>query len=136
MPSVEEAANTFANDMAAQNIAGLMMAFTPDGMMKAMVIQGQMQARTAEAMAAGKAPPPVTGHKVQVREPEGEKQVVTITLENADGTADILTRWRQIEGVWKVNDFSLAEVRDAEGKPVDLSALAGQPPTPPAATSS
>src|SRR5690349_15959248 len=131
MPTVEEAANTFANDLAAQNIAGLMMVFTPEGMMKAMQMQGQMQARAAQAMAAGKAPAPMTGHTVELKGQEGDDELVHINMESADGTAEIMTRWRQIDGVWKVNDLALVGARDVEGKPVDLNAA--PPASPPRA---
>ncbi len=132
MPTVEEAANTFANDLAAQNVAGLMMVFTPEGMMKAMQMQGQMQARATAALAAGKAPAPMTGHEVELKGEEGEDQVVHLSMLSADGTAEIMTRWREVEGVWKVNDMAIVGAKDAAGNAVDLSApvTASAPPAP------
>ena len=43
-------------------------------------------------------------------------------LQSADGVAQILTRWRDLGGVWKVNDLALLDAADAEGKAVDLNA--------------
>jgi hypothetical protein len=120
MSTVEEAADTFAKDLQAQNIAGLMLVFTPEGMMKAMALQGQLQARAAEAMAAGRTPGPATGYSIDAKGPDGEDQVVHITLNNTDGSAEILTRWREVAGAWKVNDVALVAAQDAEGNPVSL----------------
>lgn len=130
MPTIEEAANTFAKDLSSQppNIAGLMMVFTPEGMMKAMTMQGQMQARAAQAMAEGRMPAPATGYTVDLKRSEGDDQLVHINLESADGTAEIATRWREIEGVWKVNDLALIGARTPDGTPVDLSGSV--PPSP------
>lgn len=131
MPTVEEAASTFATDLAAQNIAGLMMVFTPEGMMKAMQMQGQMQARAAQAMAAGKAPAPMTGHTVEVKGQEGDDELVHINMESADGTAEIMTRWREIDCIWKVNDLALVGAKDVNGNPVDLNPAPAPPPASP-----
>jgi hypothetical protein len=120
MASVEEAAENFAKDLQTQNLAGLMLVFTPEAMMKAMTMQGQMQARAAEAIAAGRRPAPITGYNVDLRGPEGEDQVVHITMESDDGNAEIVTRWREIDGVWKVNDMALVSATNADGTPVDL----------------
>ena len=121
MPTIEETASTFANDLQNQNIAGLMLVFTPEGMMKAMAMQGQLQARAAEAVAAGRTPAPISGHSIDVRGPEGDDTVVHITLESADGNAEILTRWREIDGAWKLNDMELVRATNADGTPANLT---------------
>jgi hypothetical protein len=128
MPTIEEAANTFAKDLTSQNIAGLMLVFTPEGMMKAMTMQGQMQARAAQATNEGRAPAPATGYSLETKGPECDDQVVHITLESADGTAEIMTRWREIEGAWKVTDLALIGARNPGGTPVDLGG--GLAPSP------
>jgi hypothetical protein len=84
----------------AQNIAGLMMAFTPMGMTKAMAMQAQMQA-------SGQAQRPATGFEVTVVGPEGEEQVVEIVMKNAEGEGIITTKWLDENGTWKVNDIGL-----------------------------
>jgi len=128
VPTIEEAADTFAKDLTSQNIAGLMMVFTPEGMMKAMTMQGQMQARAAQAISDGRVPAPATGYSLETKEREGDDQVVHITLESADGTAEIMTRWREVEGAWKVTDLALIGARNPDGTPVDLGG--GLSPSP------
>ena len=49
MGELKDTADQFAKDLLAQNIAGLMMAFTPTGMGKAMAMQAQMQAAGPQA---------------------------------------------------------------------------------------
>lgn len=123
-PTLAEAADAFAKDLTTQNVAGLMMAFTPEGMMKAMALQGQMQARTMQVMAQGRTPAPVTSYSLDVKGAEGDDQVVNLTTRSADGSAEIATRWREVEGVWKVNDLSLVALRDASGATIDPNAPA------------
>ena len=124
MPTLEEAANAFARDLTAipPNIAGLMLVFTPEALMKAMAMQGQMQMRAAQAMAAGQMPAPTTGFTVEQNGQEGDDHLVNLKLQSADGTAEIAMRWREIDGVWKVNDLGLASLLDAQGNAVDPSA--------------
>lgn len=124
MATLEEAADAFAKDLTSQNVAGLMLAFTPEGMMKAMALQGQMQARAAQAMAQGRTPAPATSYSLDVKGAEGDDQVVHLTTRSDDGSAEIQIRWREVEGVWKVNDLSLVDLRDASGATVDPNAPA------------
>ncbi len=135
MPTLDDAANAFARDLTAipPNIAGLMLVFTPEGMMKAMALQGQMQLRAAQAMAAGQLPAPTSSYTIAIQGQEGDDHLVTLRLESSDGAAEIATRWREVDGIWKVNDLGLASVLDAQGQSVDLSAppTASGTPTPP-----
>lgn len=125
MSTLEEAANAFARDIMTMNFGGLMTVFTPEGMMKAMALQGQL---LAQAQAAGQpATPPVpgqpvqvpaqvlpTGYEVQVQERSGEDYPVLLSFTNPNGTGVFQTTWREIEGVWKVNDLELAGLNRAE----------------------
>ena len=100
MAELKETAEQFAKDMIAQNIAGLMMVFTPNGMTKAMAMQGQMQAQGAQA--------PATGFDVRLTGTEGDDQLVEIDMKNAEGTAGtITTKWKDVAGAWKVDDIGL-----------------------------
>lgn len=92
-------ADQFAKDLAAQNIAGLMMAFTPSGMMKAMALQGQMQA----AGAVG----PTTGFDLSAPAVEGEMTIIDITMKRADGEGVLFTKWKEEAGAWKVDDIGI-----------------------------
>jgi hypothetical protein len=99
MAELKEAADQFAKDLAAQNIAGLMMAFTPNGMMKAMAMQGQMAAAGPQ--------PSVTGFDVNVTDGSN----VDIVLKNADGSVTISTTWVEdaTTSAWKVDDMALKQ---------------------------
>ncbi|MGD9932529.1 MAG: hypothetical protein AB7T37_02330 [Dehalococcoidia bacterium] len=97
MAELKDAADQFAKDLVAQNIAGLMLAFTPAGMMKAMAMQGQMAAAGPQ--------PPATGYDVTI---EGE-DAATVTLKNPNGEARISTKWMldAATSTWKVDDIQV-----------------------------
>ena len=99
MADLKETADQFAKDLVAQNIAGLMMAFTPNGMGKAMAMQGQMAAAGPQA--------PTTGHEVNIIGPDGDDTVIDIVMKNAGGQGIIMTKWKEVAGAWKVDDMSL-----------------------------
>jgi hypothetical protein len=102
MADLNEAAQQFANDLIAQNIAGLMMVFTPEGMGKAMAMQAQMQT-------SGQPQPAATGFEIRVGTQEGEDHNVDIVMKTADGEGIIATKWRDVAGAWKVNDIGLKQ---------------------------
>jgi len=126
MPTLEEAANAFARDIMTMNFAGLMMAFTPEGMMKAMALQGQM---LAQAQASGQAvPQPIPGqmpgqvpaqalptsYEVVVGEGEGGDHPVSLSFSGLSGTGLFKTTWREIDGVWKVNNMAIVSLTARE----------------------
>ena len=99
MAELKDVADQFAKDLRNQNIAGLMMAFTPEGMGKAMALQAQRQAAGNEA--------PATEHEIVLGAQEGDDTVVDIVMKGADGDATITTKWRDVAGAWKVNDIGM-----------------------------
>jgi hypothetical protein len=99
MAELSEAAEQFAKDLMAMNIAGLMMAFTPNGMGKAMAMQAQIQASGP--------PAPPTGYEVQPQGQDGEDQLIDIVMKNANGEGVVATRWKDIAGAWKVDDIGI-----------------------------
>lgn len=99
MADLQATAETFANDLKNQNIAGLMMAFTPNGMAKAMAMQSQMQAAGGQQ--------PVTGVEVTLNGQEGDDHLVDVVMKNEGGQAIIATRWKDVAGAWKVDDMAL-----------------------------
>jgi hypothetical protein len=99
MAELKDTADQFAKDLIAQNIAGLMMSFTPEGMGKAMAMQAQAQAQGPQ--------PPSTGYEIKVIGQEGDDHVVDIVMKNAEGEGIIATRWRDVAGAWKVNDIAI-----------------------------
>jgi len=101
MAELKDTAEQFAKDLMNQNIAGLMMAFTPAGMGKAMALQAQQQARGPQ--------PPATGVEVELQGQEGDDHLVDIIMKNAEGHGVIATRWREVAGSWKVDDMAVKE---------------------------
>lgn len=101
MAELKDTADQFAKDLLAQNIAGLMMAFTPTGMGKAMAMQAQMQAAGPQA--------PSTGFELKMNGQEGDDHLVDIVVKNADGEGVISTKWKDVAGAWKVDDIALKQ---------------------------
>lgn len=100
MAELKDVADQFAKDLMNQNIAGLMMAFTPNGMGQAMALQSQM---------AG-APPPVGAPtvKIEVGATEGEDHLVDLVMGSEGGESrTIATRWKDVAGAWKVDGIAL-----------------------------
>jgi hypothetical protein len=100
MADLTETATQFANDLIAQNLAGLMMVFTPNGMGKAMAMQGQMQAGGQPQAAA-------SGFELRPAGENGDDRLLDLVLKNANGEVVISTTWREIAGAWKVEDIAL-----------------------------
>lgn len=100
MAELKDTADQFAKDLIAQNIAGLMMAFTPNGMGKAMAMQAQMQAQGQQA--------PATGFELAMNGQEGDDHLVDIVMKTADGNGGVIaTKWKDVAGAWKVDDIGL-----------------------------
>lgn len=100
MAELKDAADQFAKDLLAQNIAGLMMAFTPNGMGQAMALQSQMQAAGPQ----GAGTPTVT---INVQGQEGDDHVVDIVMAADGDSRTIATRWKDVAGAWKVDGIAL-----------------------------
>lgn len=99
MADLQAAADQFAKDLAAQNIAGLMMAFTPNGMGQAMALQSQLAA-------AG--PQPANAEvKTEMAGEEGNLSLVDIVFSSAEGSRTIATKWMDVAGAWKVDGIGL-----------------------------
>jgi hypothetical protein len=101
MAELKETAEQFAKDLIAQNIAGLMMAFTPNGMSKAMVMQAQVQAAGPR--------PPASGFEVTLNGQDGEDHLIDIVMKNEAGDGIISSRWKDVAGAWKVDDIGLKQ---------------------------
>jgi hypothetical protein len=101
MAELKDSADQFAKDLINQNIAGLMMAFTPKGMGEAMALQGQMAAQ----------PQPTGTPKVETKlnGQDGEDHLVDLVMgaEGSDETRTIATRWKDVAGAWKVDAITL-----------------------------
>ena len=121
MADLKETADQFAKDLIAQNIAGLMMAFTPAGMGKAMAMQSQAQA-------SGQSPPACTGFELKELGQEGDDHLVDIVMKNPTAKAIISTKWKDVAGAWKVDDIGY------QGLVEPAETLKGRVPTVPASS--
>ena len=99
MAELQETADQFAKDLVAQNIAGLMMAFTPNGMTQAMAMQAQVQAAGPQ--------PPTTGYEIVMNGQEGDDHLVDIVMKNEGGQGVMATRWKDVAGAWKVDGMAM-----------------------------
>jgi hypothetical protein len=100
MAELKDSAEQFGKDLMNQNIAGLMMAFTPNGMGQAMALQSQM---------AG-APPPTGAPtmKIELGAQEGDDHLVDLIMGSEGGESrTIATRWKDVAGAWKVDGIGL-----------------------------
>jgi len=92
-----EIADQFAQDLIANNIAGLMPMFTPVGIGQAMALQAQ--------------PDSAEGTESYEIEDQGDN-LLHITFrgpESAGGDGTIFTRWVELEGLWKVDAIGRVE---------------------------
>lgn len=102
MADLKSAADQFALDLKNQNIAGLMMAFTPAGMGQAMALQAQMQASSQPQDANAKVETVETGE-------EGDLKLVDLVFTGDSGTQTIATKWKDVAGAWKVEGIALKQ---------------------------
>jgi hypothetical protein len=101
MADLKEAADQFAKDLIGQNIAGLMMAFTPAGMGKAMALQAQRQAAGQNA--------PASGFEIVDLGADGDTHNIDIVMKSAEGDGVLYTKWKDVAGAWKVDDIGVKE---------------------------
>ena len=100
MADLQAAAEQFAKDLASQNIAGLMMAFTPNGMGQAMALQAQMAA-------AGGPQAADAAVKIELGGTEGNLSLADIVFSNGTDSRTIATKWLDVAGAWKVDGIAL-----------------------------
>ena len=94
-----EAADGFAQNLITNNVAELMLVFTPVGINQAMAMQADPNAGSA------------AGSESFEIEDQGENRL-HITFrgpESEGGDGTIFTQWVEVEGVWKVDDIGRVE---------------------------
>ena len=91
-----EAADQFAQNLIANNIAGLMPVFTPVGIGQAMAMQANPQAGSAEG-----------SDSYEIADQGGNLLHITFSGDGQTGT--IFTQWVEAEGVWKVDGIGRVE---------------------------
>ncbi len=89
-----QTADQFAQDLVANNIAGLMPVFTPVGIGQAMALQAQ--------------PDSAQGSDEYEIADQGDN-LLHITFRGDDGEGTIFTQWIEVEGLWKVDGIGRVE---------------------------
>jgi hypothetical protein len=94
MPTIDEAVASYVAAIRSMDIGTLMATLTPDALGKAMA---QM----------GSSPPPANVKDIKaerVSEDNGE-YVYHLVVEADAGGGTMMTRWKEIDGAWKVTDL-------------------------------
>ncbi|MBI2723983.1 MAG: hypothetical protein HYX50_02870 [Chloroflexi bacterium] len=97
MASVDEAVQNYITAIKSMDIGTLMATLTPEAMAKAM---SQM----------GSQPPPagITDIKAEKQGEENGEHTYHLVVEAASGGGTMMTRWKEIDGAWKVTDVGQA----------------------------
>ncbi len=91
---LQQIADQFAQDLIANNIAGLMPLFTPVGIGQAMALQAQPDSATGS-------------DSYEIADQGGNR--LHITFRGDDGEGTIYTQWIEVEGAWKVDGIGRVE---------------------------
>jgi hypothetical protein len=97
MASIDEAVNKYVDAIKVMDIGTLMASLTPEAMGKAM------------SMGGGAPPTGITDIKAEKKSEEGGEYVYHLSVEAASGAGTMMTRWKEIDGVWKVTDLGQVE---------------------------
>jgi hypothetical protein len=98
MASIDDAVNGYVNAIKTMDIGTLMATLTPDALAKAMAQMGSN-------------PPPASVDSItaeRVSEENGE-YVYHLDVQSAAGGGKMMTRWKEIDGAWKVTDLGQVE---------------------------
>ena len=118
--TVEEAVTRNCQALLAGNIAQLFADMTPEAMAKlAQAGGGQMP--------MGGAMPTLTGYEVVSRSQDGDDHLYDVQISGSVNFG-VKTRWRELNGAWKIVDFDGYQLESAEG-----TEGAGTPSSPPSA---
>ena len=94
MPTIDEAVDSYVNAIKVMDLGTLMAALTPEAMGKAM------------SMGGGAPPTGITDIKAEKQSEENGEYVYNLTLQAASGGGTMMTRWKEIDGTWKVTDLA------------------------------
>jgi hypothetical protein len=93
MATVDEAVGKYIDAVKLMDIGALMATLTPEALGKAM------------AMSGGPPPSGITDIKAQRQSEENGEYVYHLVVEAASGAGTMMTRWKEIDGDWKVTDL-------------------------------
>jgi hypothetical protein len=103
------------------NLAQLMADITPEALadMMRMAPNGMSMASFAQL-------PEVTGWSTVYLGRDGDAETFSVTFESAAGTATLLSRWRQVVGLWKVVGVRVVAAEAAAGAAPEIAEAAEQ----------
>jgi hypothetical protein len=101
MAEVNDAVEAYCRAMMTMDIATLMGSMTPEALGKAMA-----------AMGGGGGPGgggALQSYEIDAQGQDGDEHVFHLKLVGSDQTGTVMTKWKQIDGAWKVSDIALLE---------------------------
>lgn len=94
MATIDEAVASYISAIKTMDLGTLMATLTPEALGKAM------------AMGGSGPPAGVTEIKAEKQGEENGEYIYNLTLEAASGGGTMMTRWKEIDGAWKVTDLA------------------------------
>jgi len=94
MATIDEAVDSYVNAIKVMDLGTLMATLTPEALGKAM------------AMGGGGPPSGITNISAEKKSEENGEYVYHLSVEAASGAGTMMTRWKEIDGQWKVVDLA------------------------------
>lgn len=94
MATLDEAVDGYINAIKVMDLGTLMATLTPEAMGKAM------------SMAGAATPVGITDVSAEKQGEEGGEQVVHLVVEAESGGGTMMTRWKEVDGAWKITDLA------------------------------
>ncbi len=95
MASIDQAVADYVNAIKIMDIGTLMETLTPEALGKAM------------SMGGGAPPSGITDIRAEQQTEENGEYVYHLVVDAATGSGTMMTRWKEIDGAWKVTDVGV-----------------------------
>jgi hypothetical protein len=95
MAAIDEAVDKYVNAIKVMDLGTLMATLTPEALGKAMAMQG----------GGGGPPAGITSITAEKQGEENGEYIYHLNVEAASGAGTMMTRWKEIDGQWKVVDL-------------------------------
>ncbi len=93
MASIDDALNAYIAAIKIMDLGTLMATLTPEALGKAM------------SMGGGAPPSGISDISASLQAEENGEYVYHLAVEAASGSGTMMTRWKEIDGAWKVTDI-------------------------------
>ncbi|MBI5283664.1 MAG: hypothetical protein HY874_01080 [Chloroflexi bacterium] len=93
MASIDDALNAYIAAIKIMDLGTLMSTLTPEALGKAM------------SMGGGAPPSGISDIRASLQAEENGEYVYHLAVEAASGSGTMMTRWKEIDGAWKVTDI-------------------------------